>query len=79
MENVKVLGSGCKKCADTAQLIQQTAGKLAVPVNVVKETDPEEIMSYAVMSTPAIVIDEQVVHSGSMPSKQQIAAWLVAK
>ena len=78
MKTVKVLGSGCQKCTDTAKLIQQTADELSVSVNVIKETDLEVIMSYAVMSTPAIVLDEQVVHSGSMPTKQQIGAWLTA-
>lgn len=33
-------------------------------------------MSYGVMSTPAVVIDEQLVHSGSMPHSAQIKEWL---
>ncbi|MGL4516088.1 MAG: thioredoxin family protein [Shewanella sp.] len=41
-----------------------------------KETRPEAIMNYHVMSTPAVVIDEQVVHWGSIPTRQMIESWL---
>jgi len=76
MKNIKVLGSGCKKCNDTAELIKAVATELSVAANVEKETSPEAIMGYGVMSTPAVVIDEVVVHAGSKPEKAQIAGWL---
>jgi len=76
MKIIKVLGSGCKKCTNTAELIEATAKELNCDVSVSKETSPEAIMSYGVMSTPGVVIDGNVVHSGSMPSKDQIADWL---
>ncbi len=76
MKNIKVLGSGCAKCVKTAEFIEKIAAEKQVAVSVVKETNPEKIMAYGVMSTPAVVIDEQVVHSGSMPERQQIESWL---
>lgn len=76
MKQIKVLGSGCTKCVKTAELISEVVAELGVAAQVSKETNPEAIMGYGVMRTPAVVIDEQVVHSGSMPEKAQIAAWL---
>jgi small redox-active disulfide protein 2 len=76
MKDVKVLGSGCAKCVKTAELIQSIANDLGVPVNVTKETDAETIMNYGVMSTPAVVVDDRVVHSGSVPDKKKIEALL---
>ena len=76
MKNIKVLGSGCAKCSKTAASIEKIAGELGVAVTVVKETDPETIMNFGVMSTPAVVIDEQVVHSGSIPQRGDIESWL---
>nr|WP_265345720.1 thioredoxin family protein [Klebsiella variicola] len=35
-----------------------------------------EIMKYKVMSTPAVVIDDIVVHTGGIPSKDMIESWL---
>lgn len=76
MKNIIVLGSGCTKCTKTANVIQTIADKNGVTVNVVKETSPEVIMFYGVMSTPAVVIDDVVVHSGSIPDRKKIEGWL---
>ena len=76
MKNIKVLGSGCAKCKKTAVSIEKIAGELGVAVTVSKETDPEAMMNFGVMSTPAVVIDEQVVHSGSVPQRGDIESWL---
>ncbi|WP_006786891.1 thioredoxin family protein [Thiorhodospira sibirica] len=76
MKQIKVLGSGCARCADTAKLIEATAERLGVAVQVVKETNPQALVTYRVMSTPAVVIDETLVHSGSMPKTEHIEGWL---
>jgi len=76
MKEIKVLGSGCAKCTKAIELIQSVAADLGASVNVTKETSPEVIMSYGVMTTPAIVVDEVLVHSGSIPYKEQIENWL---
>ncbi|MDO6564502.1 thioredoxin family protein [Amphritea sp. 1_MG-2023] len=76
MKTIKVLGSGCAKCTKTAELITAQAAELGVEVSVTKETDPQVIMGYGVMRTPAVVIDEQLVHSGSIPTDNDVSGWL---
>lgn len=76
MKQIKVLGSGCAKCVKTAAVIQAIADEHGVPVNLVKETSAEVMMNYGVMSTPAVVVDEVVVHSGSIPDRQKVESWL---
>jgi small redox-active disulfide protein 2 len=76
MKEIKVLGSGCKKCTKTAELIQAVADDSGISVHVVKETSPEVMLEYGVMSTPAVVINKQLVHSGSMPDRKEIEEWL---
>lgn len=78
MKIIKVLGSGCSKCHKTAESIQHIADELDVDVTVEKETNPEVIMGYGVMSTPAVVVDEKLVHSGSIPHRADIESWLKA-
>ena len=78
MKNIKVLGSGCSKCIKTADSIEHIASELEVAVTVIKETRPEVIMGYGVMSTPAVVVDEVLVHSGSIPHRAEIESWLTA-
>jgi small redox-active disulfide protein 2 len=76
MKNFKVLGSGCAKCSKTARAISSVAEELNIAVTVEKETDPQVIMAFGVMSTPAVVVDEKLVHSGSIPSRADIEKWL---
>ena len=76
MKEIKVLGTGCAKCTNTIEVIAKIATELNVDVHVIKETDPEVIMGYGVMSTPAVIIDEVNVHSGSIPHRQEIELWL---
>ena len=76
MRVIKVLGSGCTKCTKTAEAISRIAAELGVDASVSKETSPQAIMGYGVMSTPAVVVDDKVVHSGSIPHREQIEGWL---
>ncbi len=76
MKTVKVLGSGCKKCQSVAEAIEGCIGDIGAEAEVVKVTDMAEIMGYGVMSTPAVVVDETVVHSGSVPGRADIEGWL---
>ncbi|WP_138378813.1 thioredoxin family protein [Luteithermobacter gelatinilyticus] len=76
MKKFKVLGSGCAKCQKTAELIEAVALKSGTEIELTHETNPESIMRYGVMSTPAVVCDEKVIHTGSVPSTEIIASWL---
>lgn len=72
---IKVLGTGCAKCNSTMDRIKQVADELAEPVNVIAVHDVDKILAYGVMSTPAVVIEEEVVYSGSVPSVETIKDW----
>lgn len=74
--SVIVLGSGCASCEATANLIEQTATELNVKICLAKVADEAKIVAYGVMSTPGVVINNVVVHSGGVPSKQQVTDWL---
>ena len=76
MKTIKVLGSGCRSCVATYELIASVAKEKGVEVQLEKVEDIGQIMGYGVMSTPGVVIDEQVVHSGSIPERKAIEAWL---
>ena len=69
---IKVLGTGCPKCKSLEKATIQALAEMDLEANVVKEEDIMKIMSYGVMHTPGLVINEKVVHSGSVPSKTEI-------
>jgi small redox-active disulfide protein 2 len=76
MKNIKVLGSGCRNCQITYDLIKQVAGEKGAEVSIEKVQDIAAIMGYGVMSTPGVVIEEQVVHAGGVPDRKTVESWL---
>ena len=76
MKEIKVLGSGCKNCETTANLIRIAAEQAGVEIQLEKVTDMAEIMGYGVMSTPGVVVDGKLVHAGGLPGPEQIRQWL---
>jgi small redox-active disulfide protein 2 len=76
MKNIKVLGSGCRNCEITANVISQAAREAGVEIALEKVTDIAEIMSYGVMSTPGVVVDGTLVHAGGVPGPDLVRAWV---
>ena len=75
---IKVLGTGCPNCKRLDKLTRQAVAELGVDATVVKVEDLDRIMAYDILSTPALVIDENVVVSGRVPRKNEIVAWIQA-
>ena len=75
MKQIKVLGSGCRNCQTTYDLIRQVAEERGVEVELEKVQEMAEIMGYGVMSTPGVVVDGQVVHAGGVPDRRTVASW----
>lgn len=69
---IKVLGPGCVNCQTLARNVEAALSDLGLDVEVEKVTDYEQILSYGVMSTPAVVIDDRVVASGRVLSKDEV-------
>lgn len=62
--NVKILGSGCAACKSMYNDVTRIINRNGWKVDVEYVQDLERIMSYGVMSTPVLVIDEKVVMVG---------------
>lgn len=76
MLKIRVLGSGCAKCEKTALLIEEVAEQLGVAIRLEKQSDPELLLRFGVMRTPAVVINDELVHSGSIPTHGSVESWL---
>ena len=75
---IKILGTGCAKCQRLEQLTREVVAELGINAQFDHVRDMPAIMAYPVMSTPALVIDEEVMVFGRMPSKEEIAGWVKA-
>jgi small redox-active disulfide protein 2 len=76
---IKILGGGCPKCERLEKLARQVAEELDVEATFTKVKDVDAIMTYDVMSTPALVIDEEIKSSGRIPRKDEISEWIQAR
>jgi small redox-active disulfide protein 2 len=75
---IKVLGPGCANCKALERVTRQALDELNITAEVEKIEDYPTIVGYGVMSTPALVIDEQLVFSGRVPSAAQIRELLAS-
>lgn len=73
---IQVLGTGCPKCKQLAEVAEQAAVELELSYELVKVTDLNEIMSFGVMMTPALAVDGTVLISGKVPSKSDVMGLL---
>lgn len=78
MLTVKILGSGCANCKKLEAVAREAAALAQVEAEFVKVTGMNDILSFNVMSTPALVINDKVVSSGRIPSLADIQKWLTA-
>jgi small redox-active disulfide protein 2 len=73
---VKILGTGCPNCKRLEAVAREAASQVGVSPTFEKVTHIPDIMAYGVMQTPGLVIDDEVVATGRIPSRKEIIGWL---
>lgn len=74
---IKVLGVGCPRCKALEQDVINSLAELDIAAEVNKVTDINDIMSYGILHTPALVINEKVVLSGRVLTKAEIKEIII--
>jgi small redox-active disulfide protein 2 len=69
---IKVLGPGCANCVNLEKATRQAVVDLGIDAEIEKVTDYAAIVGYGVMRTPALVVDEELVLSGRVPTASQV-------
>lgn len=72
---IKILGSGCPNCQRLEKETRTALDDASIQYELTKVTDYADIAGYGVVSTPALVINEEVVSSGRIPRHAQIVLW----
>jgi small redox-active disulfide protein 2 len=76
---IQILGTGCFKCTTLAENAEAAAKEAGVEYELEKVKDINEITSFGVMMTPALVIDGAVKAVGKIPTVEEIKAMLQAQ
>ena len=76
MKKIQILGTGCKKCTILAETADAAAKALGLEYTLEKVTNLNDIASFGVMFTPALVVDGQVKVAGKVPGLEDVKKLL---
>ena len=74
--NIQILGTGCTNCKNLEKATYNAVAELEINATITKVEDIQQIMSYGIMRTPALVVDEKVILYGRVPSVSEIKELL---
>ena len=74
---IEILGMGCPKCKQLYENVNLAVTQAGKEAEIVKVEDMEKITGYAVMMTPALVVDGVVKSSGRVLSADEIKVFLL--
>ena len=76
VKGIKILGSGCAKCMEVEKATRTAIFELQLDYEIDHVTDFAEIASYGVMSTPALVLNGEVISYGKVLTVDEVKALL---
>ncbi len=69
---IKILGTGCARCKQLEETVHRAVDEMGIDVTVEKVTEIADIMAYGLMSTPGLVIDEEIRLAGRVPKLDEV-------
>jgi len=72
MKKIQILGTGCPKCKALTANAEQAAKEAGIEYEIEKVQDINDIISFGVMSTPALAVDGKVLFTGKVLSAEEI-------
>ncbi len=75
--NIKILGTGCAKCNQLEKVTKEVLTEMGIEVSIDHVKDIQKIMEYPILTTPGLVINEEVVSAGKVPSKAEVTKLIV--
>ncbi|MEO9476487.1 MAG: thioredoxin family protein [Cyclobacteriaceae bacterium] len=76
MKQIKVLGPGCPKCQTTYKNVLEALKQAKLEANVEKVESIEEMMKYNILTTPVLMVDEQIKIKGRVAQVNEIVDLL---
>ncbi|MFC2016139.1 thioredoxin family protein [Chloroflexota bacterium] len=73
---IKVLGPGCARCDQLEKITKEVVKELGIDVDLEHVKDVKKIMDYPILHTPGLVLNEELVCSGRVPSKAEVTTFI---
>ena len=74
---IKVLGPGCARCHQLEETAREVVKELAIDASIEEVKDAKKIMSYPILATPGLVVNEELVCSGRVPTKVEVTTFII--
>jgi small redox-active disulfide protein 2 len=74
--SIKILGPGCARCKSTFEIVKRAVELSGIEADITKIEDLEGMMKYNILSTPAVVVNEQLKISGRIPTVDEVKKLL---
>ncbi len=74
---IRVLGPGCARCKALAENTVEAVRVSGVDATIEEVHDPREMIAMGILTTPALVIDGELVlagHAATVPQVQEVLA-----
>ncbi len=70
---IKVLGPGCSNCQKMEEMAKTAVKELSIDAKVEKITDIGQIAMHGILSTPGLIVNGKIIHSGKpLPSLEKV-------
>lgn len=74
---IKILGTGCPNCKTLEKRVRKVIEENNLQANLKMISDLDEIMSYNILSTPVLIIDDEFIAKGTVPSVKSLKKLLI--
>ena len=75
--NIKILGTGCARCQQLEKTVKQVVSELQIDATVEEVKDMKKILEYPILTTPGLVVNEQVVSSGKVLTEAEVTQVII--
>ena len=76
---IEILGMGCATCNKLEDTVRLAIREIGIDARIDHVKDIKKIMTYGVMTTPALVIDGEVKVAGKIPSLAEMKQLIGSK
>jgi small redox-active disulfide protein 2 len=73
---IKILGTGCAKCNQLEKATREVVRELGIDADIEEVRDIKKIIEYPILTTPGLIVNEDVVCSGRVPNKAEITQFI---
>ncbi len=77
MLTIKIAGPGCRNCHELERRVKAVLESMRCEATLLKLTDFKDIAAAGVMTTPGLIVNDEVISQGKVPDEKAIRAWIL--